>query len=642
MGRLSAKQALLWSSALALPFALITMLTVALGPVPGVAPQYLFLSAMAVESPATSPAELPAQGWQTVKLRGSIPHSKVRPSSGWFRITIHADAVPDELWAVYFARPFSNLAVFVNGTPVGTSGPMTRPIPMFRQPLIFKFPGSLIRPGANSVVVRSLEAAFLSQLDVAVIGPVAQIEPAYDFEFALSVTYKRIAVVVLCVLGAVFAALSLIRRREIGYAWFALALFGWATHIGNSLVPRAPLMPEILWIFIGSIAMGVFAIATAMFVNHHTQQRQPRIERAMLSFGVAGAAFQILDGLFFKLPLSFFVPLVWLPGLLLVALNSLLQLLRALKRHPGFDIYVLLAGAWLLLVVGMRDMLIETGVLTWGPMYMPYTVGFTLSAISAVLLNRFVRAFDAAERARDELDERVRAKSAELETSLVRMKDLERERALGEERQRILQDMHDGLGSHLVQALAIATSRDALRPLEESLRSCLDELRLMVDSLEPANGDLASVLGSLRPRISRRLTLAGVKINWQVGDLPADPDLGPRKVLDVTRVLQEALTNAIKHSGCDAIAVHTGVDAASGRIEISVTDNGRGMQIDGTGHGISSMRRRTAALGGELTFEDAAPGTRVTLRLPAPVNRNAASGQSPDRAQTQGNLARQS
>lgn len=638
MARLSVKKVLFWTGALALPFVLIAALNVALGPAPSVAPQYLYQAALALESSAARPADLPAQGWQAVKLPGLIPPSKVRPSSGWFRITVQAQAVPDELWALYIERPFSNLAVFVNGVDVGASGPMTRPIPMYRVPLLFKFPGSLIRPGENLVEVRSLEADFRSHLDAVAIGPVAQLQPAYDFAYALAATYKRISVVVLLVLGAVFIALFMVRRREVAYAWFALGMFGWAMHIGNSLVPRSPFVPEILWLFIGSIEIGVFAIASAMFVNHHTQLRQPRIERAMLAFGVLGAVFQILDPLFFKLPLTFFVPLVWLPGLLLIGLNSLVQLLRALRHRPSLDIYLLLAGAWLLLVVGVRDLLIETNVLPWAWMYMPYTVGFTLSAVSAVLLHRFALSFDAAERARDELDERVRAKSAELATNLVRMKDLERERALGAERERILQDMHDGLGGHLVQALAIATSRDSLRPLEEPLRSCLDELRLMVDSLEPANGDLASVLGSLRPRISRRLTLAGVNIRWQVGDLPADPDLGPRKVLDVARVLQEAITNAIKHSGCNAIAVHTGVNA-DGRIEISVTDNGRGIHSAGAGHGLASMRRRTAALGGELTFEDASPGTRVTLRLPAfsgngAANRNTATGQSPDQAQT--------
>jgi signal transduction histidine kinase len=108
----------------------------------------------------------------------------------------------------------------------------------------------------------------------------------------------------------------------------------------------------------------------------------------------------------------------------------------------------------------------------------------------------------------------------------------------------------------------------------------------------------------------------------------------------VARVLQEAITNAIKHSGCDAIAVRAGLSETSGGVEISITDNGRGLQPGGAGHGLASMRRRSAALGGELLIDDASPGTRVTLRLPA--NRIAGDGQSPVQAQTGTRVARQS
>jgi signal transduction histidine kinase len=250
-----------------------------------------------------------------------------------------------------------------------------------------------------------------------------------------------------------------------------------------------------------------------------------------------------------------------------------------------------------------------------------------------VLLIRFAKAFHAAERARDELDARVREKTAELERNLARVKDLERERALNAERERILQDMHDGLGGHLVQALAIATSHDTLKPVEEPLRACLDELRLMVDSLEPVNGDLASVLGSLRPRISRRLALAGVDIHWQVDDLPPIPDLGPRQVLDVARVVQEAITNSLKHSGCRGITVLARLTRQPDGIEIVIEDDGRGLaEPAGKGHGVTSMRRRAAALGGSLEVGAAAPGTRVTLRLPVSraANRSAGAEQSPD------------
>ena len=159
----------------------------------------------------------------------------------------------------------------------------------------------------------------------------------------------------------------------------------------------------------------------------------------------------------------------------------------------------------------------------------------------------------------------------------------------------------------------------------------------MVDSLEPVNGDLTSVLGSLRVRISRRLALAGVRMSWHVEDLPTLSDLGPKKVLDIARIVQEAITNALKHSGCRVITIHAGraVDDDA-QIEIRIADDGCGMEEPGRtgGHGLASMRRRAADLAATLSIDSSAAGTRVVLRLPGAGSRTDSGGQARDRGLT--------
>jgi signal transduction histidine kinase len=141
------------------------------------------------------------------------------------------------------------------------------------------------------------------------------------------------------------------------------------------------------------------------------------------------------------------------------------------------------------------------------------------------------------------------------------------------------------------------------------------------------------VLGTLRARISRRLALAGVQMKWQVDDLPPMPHLGPRAVLDIARVVQEAITNAIKHSGCGEITVRAALAADGRHVEICVADNGRGVQQPGKGRGLSGMQRRASELGGSVTLESSPAGTRVTLALPAAASRIDAPGQAPIQAQ---------
>ena len=160
----------------------------------------------------------------------------------------------------------------------------------------------------------------------------------------------------------------------------------------------------------------------------------------------------------------------------------------------------------------------------------------------------------------------------------------------------IMQDVHDGIGGQLVQALSIAAARPDLAPMEEPLRHCLDELRLMIDSIEPVDGDLASVLGTLRMRMSRRLAQAGISLRWQVEDLPPVPDLRPKEVLEITRIVQEAIANALKHSGSRSLRVVLGA-VVVGLHELGLRGAGEAEAGGGCSAGAFPDRQVSAAAG---------------------------------------------
>jgi signal transduction histidine kinase len=121
--------------------------------------------------------------------------------------------------------------------------------------------------------------------------------------------------------------------------------------------------------------------------------------------------------------------------------------------------------------------------------------------------------------------------------------------------------------------------------------------------------------------MSRRLSQAGVDLRWQVGDLPVLPQLGPKHVLEITRIVQEAIANALKHSGAKRIGVaaRTEQGAQGVQIVVEVSDAGGGFGAqrgEGTGRGIAGMQRRAAWLGGRLHIASDPSGTTVRLELP--------------------------
>ena len=206
----------------------------------------------------------------------------------------------------------------------------------------------------------------------------------------------------------------------------------------------------------------------------------------------------------------------------------------------------------------------------------------------------------------------------DLEVNQRRLMEVERERTLLLERERLTRDMHDGLGSVLVGSLVEAERGEIdSERLTAILRECVDDLRSVIDSLEPIDNDLIALLSTLRYRLERRFEAAGLVLEWDMRHVPPIAWMGPPEALQVMRFVQEVLNNVIKHAAARCIRVAARVDG--GDIEVSVVDDGKGFDISATssGRGMRSLRQRAAALGGSVQIEsEPRCGTRVVLRLP--------------------------
>jgi signal transduction histidine kinase len=413
-----------------------------------------------------------------------------------------------------------------------------------------------------------------------------------------------------------FALGAWVARREPAYAlFFATAtlflLRGLHYHAGLEPLPIDDAWFG--WMTVASLAWMALTINLFSFRLDH--RRHPRVESAMVLL-LAVPTVLSLPPLATQQQLMRALPVAY--GLMIAALVALTvyAIVAAWRRRSGD---ALLVACWntLSIPAAVHDLLLQQHLLDIErPYVLPYTGTGLFAIFLLVAVRRHVRALREAAEAREVLAQRLRAREAELEVQNARLRAIERERVIAQERERLMQDMHDGLGSSLMGALR-AAEHGQLDDVPRVLRECIEDLKLAIDSLEPVQAELLPLLGALRFRLGARLQAAGITLRWDVDDVPPLPWLDPGSALHVLRILQEVLGNAVRHSGARAVAVSTRLDGSE--VLVVVADDGRGFdaaQAHGPGRGLGNIRRRAAAIGAQARWLPADPGTRFELRLP--------------------------
>ena len=194
------------------------------------------------------------------------------------------------------------------------------------------------------------------------------------------------------------------------------------------------------------------------------------------------------------------------------------------------------------------------------------------------------------------------------------------------ERQKISADMHDSIGASLATLLAHFTAEN-INPAEVKRRigEILMELRFLVDSAEPVDGELGIVLSYVRHRMGSGIELAGIELRWQAGELPRLPQLTARDALAIKLIMMEALSNILHHSKAKNASLTAAYDEKAAAVVIEIKDDGVGFNADDAakaGRGIANMRKRirTISTGGNLDIISS-PGKGTTIRIEIAVPR---------------------
>ena len=477
--------------------------------------------------------------------------------------------------------------------------------------------GTSAAPGARVelalALTRPMEASH--RLGRIRVGPLPVLRGRADWRLFWQHTVPRVASLSFAALGLMTALVWLSRRRDRAYLLFSLTSLAWLLRNLHYYVtfPTTPWAYEWFW-WMSNASLSWVMVLNYLFALRFDRRSYPLLERCLVGFVVVSSLLTMPG------PWPELGTLAQQHGVNAVVAAGVLGWLGWLVWHGGGrELLVIFLALLLTDVAGMQDLMLLAGAITPESVYM-LPVG-TLAILAAFLYaaqHRYAHAIRRVEQANAVLEKRLAEREAELQANHERLRGIEREQALLLERQRLMRDMHDGLGSTLMSSLVLVEQGQLdHRSLAELLRDCVDDLRLVIDSLEPIGHDLVTLLASLRHRLGRRLEAAGLHMDWEVDDVPPLEWLHPPDALQVLRIVQEALTNVLKHAAATRVRIRTMREGDW--VQVLIEDDGQGFdpQTRSRGRGLTHLHQRAERLGGTVRI-DSGPGagTRVWLRLP--------------------------
>ena len=422
-------------------------------------------------------------------------------------------------------------------------------------------------------------------------------------------------------LAALLGGIFLRRQAAHEYLYFALGMVGWGVY-SQILSERVYLLSTTWNQLLLHWALAIFVWGMSRFARRYCADRNAQREAWVDRMTLYPAALLLIAALV----LPTFTFLEWplqIHRLLLIGIGLEMTIVFVRfcwrNRLPAADLMVSAQiGA---LILGLHDALIYATLVNFGyNSLIAYGLPVPLFIFGYILAERFTQSLAEAETLNRELDARVMQKTCELESAQHERELLLQSQTLSAERERLMRDVHDGVGGQLVSLLAQA-DRGQLHAgnVREALAASLTDLRFIIDSLDEVGSDPLIALGMFRQRVQPQITRAGLHCSFATNTLPEGLILPPETLLQCFRILQEAIQNTIKHACASSVAVtaHYTQDQAAGRIEISVRDDGVGGAQAASGRGLRNMEVRAEQIGARLNIDSDASGTCVTLALPA-------------------------
>ena len=536
----------------------------------------------------------------------------------------------ERLFGLYIERACSVLQVRLNGVLIHDGGQFEEPVTRnCHRPELVAVPAALLRADANQLDLRvrgyaltevssRQRAGGLSALE---FGPHALMSAHHARRLVFAIRLPEVMSGALLLMGSFMFVMGWFHREQSYLAYFGALMVGWSLLLARLWLSELPVSNHVTELALAAL-MAFITLAAVQFLMRYAGRRWHALNLALpaqcvlmpLTLVAAGTA---------RLHT---VASVWYVLLAAQVLAAAVFYLAAAQRQRSRQFWPM---ALLLGVVGLA-----LGVdFASQQLQLDARIGLVAQLVPALaflvlglrLVQQYGRAFQSAEQNRAELEVRIREATAQIERNFAQLAELKVEQVTDRERKRIAADLHDDLGAKL---LTIVHTSDDQR-ISTLAREALEEMRLSVRGLTGKPVKLADALGDWRAEVVSRLNQSGVQGEWSA---PTDEEvpqtLSSRAYVQTTRILREAVSNIIKHSGASQCSVRCTL--ADGDFQLVIQDNGKGIptELDGRldkGHGMASMKGRAKQLQGQCLVESG-PGYGTVIRLTLPLERHTTMG----------------
>jgi signal transduction histidine kinase len=583
----------------------------------------------------------------TVQNELQLPYHWDRANPGQqgeaiFNFEFDLPEAPLDVWGIYLPRLGNVYELWLNGVKLQSHGVMA---PRAGDPQVYNAAdfGRVARyvtvDGAHLHTTNQLRIYIRADvgrrggLSRVMIGPQDEVLPLFENDNRWRVT-GSIAVVAFSFVVALTALalwstdIGLPNRERPGrdplYFFVASAQLFWAVYVGDVLVEE-PLLRWPWWGVVQVIALdiwgGSMTLACMELADWRAQWWTRRSAPGdFVDHGDGTGVCHLGTGFRSATALT-----AWYVAYGCTMLTFIVSFFWGAIKHGNSERRIVAAAAFINIVVALRDIYIFRFEQAYGAnTLLRYSSVLFGLALGYVALMRFRATSSQLHDLLGTLATRVSEKEAALGESYARLEVLARQQERTAERGRILRNMHDGVGAHISSAMRQLQNGEVggLGPMRDevllTLRDALDQLKLSIDSIHLAPGDVTALLANLRYRLGPRFAAMGIELRWNVDLLPVCNGLDANAMSELQFMLFEAFSNVLQHAQARVLTVEGCAEmvGSAERVFVRVVDDGCGFDpAIGRRKGLATMRERATSIGAQLRISSEPGKTTIEIRL---------------------------